>query len=78
MNSQQSIGLLIVDDQPIVIEGLTSAFHAMTPHIDALSAGSIEDAISNFRNASHLSLILSDFGRRLFIQRKSRAYSARI
>jgi DNA-binding NarL/FixJ family response regulator len=61
MNSQQSIGLLIVDDQPIVIEGLTSAFHAMTPHIDTLSAGSIEDAISNFRNASHLSLILSDF-----------------
>jgi hypothetical protein len=32
----------------------------MTPHIDALSAGSIEDAVSNFRNASHLSLILSD------------------
>ena len=61
MDSQQSIGLLIVDDQPIVIEGLTSACHAMTPHIDTLSAGSIEDAISNFRNASHLSLILSDF-----------------
>jgi DNA-binding NarL/FixJ family response regulator len=61
MKGQQNIRLLIIDDHPIVIDGLKSTFHAMASHIDALSASSIEDAISNFRNANHLSLILSDF-----------------
>ena len=52
--------LLIIDDHPIMIDGLNFMFHAAGFRIQISSAGSIQQAIAKFRKSDWFSLILLD------------------
>lgn len=56
------MNILIVDDHPLIVQGLTVALHDIDPSVESESAGSAEQALAVLDQNKPLALILLDLG----------------
>ena len=56
------MNILIVDDHPLIVQGLTVALHDIDPSVVSESAGSAEQALAVLDRNQPLALILLDLG----------------
>lgn len=56
------MNILIVDDHPLIVQGLTVALHDIDPSVESESAGSADQALAVLDRGLPLALILLDLG----------------
>lgn len=57
-----TVNILIVDDHPLIVQGLTVALHDIDPSVESESAGSADQALAVLDQNKPLALILLDLG----------------
>ncbi|MDP5008072.1 MAG: response regulator [Glaciimonas sp.] len=56
--TKNRLTFLIIDDHPIVIDGMTMAFQTIDPHADILTVPSVERALDSFGKDEQFALIM--------------------